>query len=63
MSETLKEIPTLANIQLWTFAYVRLLNKPYENEVALREQKIPLKCCQPLNFLYDFLKGLDILLL
>ena len=43
MSETLKEIPTQANIQLWTFAYVLLgpvllLNKPYENEVALREQ-------------------------
>ena len=24
------------HIQLWTFAYVRLLNKPYENEVTLR---------------------------
>ena len=23
------------HIQLWAFAYVRLLNKPYENEVAL----------------------------
>ena len=26
------------------------LNKPYENEVALRDQKIPLKCHQPLDF-------------
>ena len=24
-------------IQLWTFAYVRLLNRPYENEVASNE--------------------------
>ena len=39
-------------IQLWTFAYVWLLNKPYENEVTLKKQKIPLKCCQPLDFLY-----------
>ena len=38
-------------IQLWSFAYVRLLNKPYENEVPLRGQNIPLKCCQPLELL------------
>ena len=50
-------------LQLWTFPYVRLQNKPYENEVALREQKIPFKCCQSLNFWSAFLKGLDILLL
>ena len=48
-------------IQLWTFAYVGLLNKPYENEVTLREQKIPLICCQPLDCLDAFLKGLDFL--
>ena len=24
-------------IQLWTFAYVQLLNRPYENEVTLNE--------------------------
>ena len=29
----------LSTVQLWTFAYVRLLNKTYENEVALRERK------------------------
>ena len=42
------------HVQPWTFAYVRLLNKPYENEVTLREQKIPLKFCQPLDFWYAF---------
>ena len=35
----------------------------YENEVALREQEIPLKCCQPLDFLYASLKGLHLLIL
>ena len=29
-------IPIL-DIQLWTFAYKRLLNRPYENEVTLKE--------------------------
>ena len=29
------------NIQSWTFAYVRLLNKPYVNWVSLRQQKQP----------------------
>ena len=33
-------LPTL-DIQLWTFAYVRLLNKPYVNGVNLREQNQP----------------------
>jgi len=28
-------------------AYTRLLNKPYENEVTLREQIPPLECCHP----------------
>ena len=36
-------------IQLPTFAYKWLLNKPYENEVTLREQNLPLKCSQPLE--------------
>ena len=39
------------------------LSKPYVNEVTLREQKCPLKCCQPLDFLYTSLKGLDLLML
>ena len=34
----------LQHIQLRADAYVRLLNKPYENEGTLRGQKIPLKC-------------------
>ena len=50
----LARVFTIYCIQLWTFAYVRLVNKPYENEVALKEQKIPLKCCQPLYFTYAF---------
>ena len=36
--------------RVWTFAYVHLLNKPYENEVISRGQNIPSKCCQPLDF-------------
>ena len=40
----------LNEIQLWPLAMVRLLNKPYVNEVTLRGQKPPLKCCQPLEF-------------
>ena len=43
--------------------YLQLLNNPYENEVSLTEQKLPLKCCQPLDFQYAFLKGLDLFLL
>ena len=51
------------SVQLRTYAYIRLLNMPYGNEVILRGQNIPLKCCQPLDFLYTSLKGLDLLLL
>ena len=50
-------------IQLSTFAYKRLLNKPYENEVTLRGQKSPLKCCQYFGFQCPFFKGLDISML
>ena len=35
------------------FAYKRLLNKPYENEVILTGQNPPLKCCQSLDFYYS----------
>ena len=38
----------LLNIQPRSKLYKRLLNKPYENEVFLREQKTPLKCCKTL---------------
>ena len=30
----------IRTIQLWNFAYKRLLNKPYENEVILRGQNV-----------------------
>ena len=43
-------------IQSWTFAYIRLLNKPYENEVALTGQNPPLKCCQLLELLTQLKK-------
>ena len=32
-------------IQLRAKVYIRLLNKPYENEVTLIRQNLPLKCC------------------
>ena len=41
----------LADIQLPTFAYKRLLNKPYESEVTLTKQNLHLKCCQSLELL------------
>ena len=47
---------------MYTAMDVRLLNKPNENEVALREKKIPLKYCHPLEF-DMLLKKLDLLLL
>ena len=39
------------------FAYIRLLNKPYENEVTLRGQNIILKCYQALELRLYFGKG------
>ena len=48
-------------VQLPNFAYTRLLDKPYENEVTLREQNPPLKCCQPFEILNCGLRrGLDL---
>ena len=41
------------------FAYVQLLNKPYENEVTLTGQNSPLKYCQNLEILYTVKKKLD----
>ena len=43
--------------------YKRLLNKPYVNEVTLRWQKPPLKCCWPLDIWHTFLKGLNLSIL
>ena len=48
------------HLQPFKFAYIRLLNKPYENEVSLTGQNPPLKCCQPLEILIHFKKGLDL---
>ena len=48
------------DIQLWTFAYLRLLNKPYENQVTLIGQNPHLKCCQPLKILTPFKMGVDL---
>ena len=49
-----KQILSVANIcmyiQLLTFAYIQLLNKPYENDFTLKGQNICLKCYQPLDF-------------
>ena len=45
-------------LQSWTFAYIWLFNKPYENEVTLRGQNIRLKCYQPLELMLYFGKGL-----
>ena len=46
-------------IQLLNFAYKRLLNKPYENEVTLTGQNPPLKCYQPLELFTQLKRGLD----
>ena len=43
--------------------YIRLLDKPYVNEITLRGQKPPLQCGQPLDFLCAILKDLDLLTL
>ena len=53
-------LPPKMCIQSWTFAYIRLLNKSYENEVTLTGQKPPLKFCQPLELLTQLKKGIDL---
>ena len=53
----------LIYIQSWTFAYIRLLNKPYENEVTLTGQNPPLKCCQHLELLTQLKRGIDLSML
>ena len=51
--------PCIVSIQLLNFAYKRLLNKPYENEVTLTRQNPPLKYYQPLELFTQFKKGSD----
>ena len=41
-------------LQLLTSDYIRLLNKPCENEVTLRGQNTCLKCYQPLELMLYF---------
>ena len=52
-----------SDLQLLTFAYKRLLNKPYENEVTLTRRNLRLKCCQPLEILTNFITGLELKML
>ena len=52
-----------SEIQSWTFAYIQLLNKPYENEVTLTGQNPPLKCCQHLELLTQLKRGIDLKML
>ena len=40
-----------AYLQLPTFAFTRLLNKTYENEVTLTGQNPPLECCEHIEIL------------
>ena len=44
-------------IQSWTFAYMQLIDKSFENEVTLRGQNISLKCYQPLELMLYFGEG------
>ena len=53
LSTGIKSIWKMQNyyVQPLNFAYKRLLNKPYENEVPLTKQNPPSKCCQTLELL------------
>ena len=51
------------HIQLPTFTFTRLLNKPYENKVTLTGQNPPLKYCQHLEIQYTVRKRVDLLML
>ena len=53
----------MEDIQFTKINIVPLVNKPYVNRVTLTGQNPPLKCCQPLEFSVQFLKGLDLLML
>ena len=52
----------LKDLTPWPFPYKRLLNKPNENEITLREQNLSLKCFKKhkiLNF-HDGLQGFQL---
>ena len=48
------------HVQPLNFAYVRLLNKPYENEVTLTRLNLPSKCCQHLETWHTLEMSLDL---
>ena len=50
-------------IQSWTFAIIRLLNKPYYNEVILTRKNSSLKFCQNLETSHALRKRLDLSML
>ena len=58
-----KELQPQCLIQPWNFAYIWVLNKPYENEVTLTEQNPRSKCCQHLETWHSLKKCLDLLML
>ena len=53
----------LTQVQFPKISVIPLVNKPYVNEVTLNGQNSPFECCEPLDFWYPFLKGLDLSLL
>ena len=53
----------ISTIQSWSKLYIRLLNKPYVNEVTLTGQNPPWRQCHPLEIFTQFVKGLDLLML
>ena len=52
-----------AQIQFFQLNLVPLLSKPYVNEVTLKEQKLSIEQCQPINFQYTSLESFDLLML
>ena len=58
--ENLGESIEKRGIQPWPLAYIPLLNKPYENEVTLTRQNLPLKYCKPLELLTQLKRGIDL---
>ena len=50
------QINPFCMIQLCQMNVIPLLSKPCVNEVTLRKQKLPLECCQPLDFWYTVWK-------
>ena len=50
----------IVDLQLLNFAYIRLLNKPYENEVTLTGQNPPLKYPQFFELFTQLKRGIDL---